>query len=479
MRARMPIVLLFLALVFSTARPALAVANRRPPNVLLIVSDDQRPDTIGALGNDRIRTPNLDRLVKQGTAFTRAVAPNPICTPSRAELLSGCTGFRNGVTYFGNRLNPDLTLWPQAMRAAGYQTWLVGKWHLVGKPGEHGYEAADGLYQGGSRLPQTQPNDFAGRPVTGYKGWSFRTDDGRELSELGVGLTGDISRHFADAAIRFIERKSEQPFFLHVNFTAPHDPLQVPPGYADRANRERARLPANFLAEHPFDHGNFDGRDEQLFAWPRTPQMVRAELACYYAVIEHMDEQIGRILKVLNDTGQTENTLIIFTSDHGLAIGSHGLRGKQNMYEHTVGVPLIMAGPQIPQGKRIDVQCYLRDLYPTACALTGVPVPDSVEGRSLMPAIAGMAKEIYPFVTAYFRDVQRMIRTDRWKLICYPKIGRMQLFDLQADPDELHGLAGEPQYRATISELRDKLAAWQREHHDDVKLPAASQAGRE
>src|SRR3569623_2192139 len=161
MRARMPIVLLVLALVFDAARPALAEASRRPPNILLIVPDEQRPDTIGALGNDRIRTPNLDRLVKQGTAFTRAVAANPICTPSRAELISGCTGFRNGVNYFGNRLSPDLTLWPQAMRAAGYHTWFVGKWHLVGKPGEHGYEAADGRYQGGSRLPQTRPNDFA------------------------------------------------------------------------------------------------------------------------------------------------------------------------------------------------------------------------------------------------------------------------------------------------------------------------------
>lgn len=443
----------------------------RPPNVLLIVSDDQRPDTIGALGNDRIQTPNLDRLVRQGTAFTRAVVPNPICTCSRAELLSGCTGFRNGVVGSSSRLDPGLVLWPQAMRSRGYRTCYVGKWHLAGAPKTHGYEATDGLYAGGSRLPPTVPRDFAGRDVTGYVGWAFRDDEGKTLPEFGVGLTADISRRFADAAIRQIERKDERPFFLHVNFTAPHDPLIVPPGYAERAKPGRAALPENFLARHPFDHGNFDGRDERLFAWPRTAEMVRAELACYYAVIEAMDEQIGRILAALDATGQAGETLVIFTSDHGLAIGSHGLRGKQNMYEHTIGVPLLMRGPRIPAGRRIDAQCYSRDLYPTVCELAGIAVPESVEGRSLLPAIDGKTAEIRPFTVGYFLDVQRMIRTDRWKLICYPRIGRMQLFDLAADPFELHDLAAEPDRRETIAELRGKLAAWQREHGDALELP--------
>ncbi len=261
-------------------RLAFAEAGSRPPNVLLIVSDDQCPDTIAALGNDRIRTPNLDRLVKQGTAFTRAIAPNPICTPSRAELISGVTGFRNGVLDFGKRIDPKLTLWPQAMQAAGYETWFVGKWHIPGTPKALGYTGSEGLYMGGGGRPETQPHDFAGRPVTGYRGWAFRDANGQVLPDEGIGLTGDISRKFADAAIRVIERRQDKPFFLHVNFTAPHDPLQLPPGYAERAQPERCRLPANFLPRHPFDHGNFDGRDEKLFAWPRTPEMVRAELAC-------------------------------------------------------------------------------------------------------------------------------------------------------------------------------------------------------
>jgi arylsulfatase A-like enzyme len=441
------------------------------PNVVLIVSDDQRPDTIHALGNSQIHTPHLDELVKRGTTFTRAVAPNPICTPSRAEIISGCTGFRNGVFDFGGRLSAGLVLFPQALRAAGYQTWYVGKWDFRGEPSASGYETSDGLFRGGSRVPQTHPLDFAGRPTTGYQGWTFRSADGTELPEKGVGLTPDISRRFADAAIRLLRRKADRPFFLHVNFTAPHDPLVIPAGRADATRPDRLSVPANFLPEHPFEHGNLRGRDELLWPWPRTKEIVRAELAAYYAVIEEMDEQVGRILRTLEETREAENTIVIFTSDHGLAIGSHGLRGKQNMYEHTVGVPLVMCGPGVPVGKRIDAQCYLRDIYPTVCELAQVPVPAGIDGRSLAPLLRGEVREVHPFVVGYFRGVQRMIRTDRWKLICYPQAGRVQLFNLANDPQEIADLAGDSKHQAIIAELRERLGAWQNAHADSLVLP--------
>ena len=139
-----------------------------------------------------------------------------------------------------------------------------------------------------------------------------------------------------------IRRPHRQPFFLHVNFTAPHDPRLVPPGFADRYPADKTELPKNFRAEHPFDHGNFYGRDELQLHWPRMPDETRRDLAVYYAVISHLDEQVGRIVAALEETGQLDRTLIIYSSDHGLAMGSHGLRGKQNMYEHSVGVPLIL-----------------------------------------------------------------------------------------------------------------------------------------
>jgi arylsulfatase A-like enzyme len=441
---------------------------RRPPNVLVLVADDQRPDTIAALGNSVIQTPNLDRLVREGSVLTRAVCANPICTPSRAEILTGCSGFRNGILDFGGQIDPQLVLWGEAMRRGGYRSYYVGKWHNDGKPTTRGYDETDGLFTGGGGRFWVDQKDWKGREITGYRGWIFQSDDGTLFTEKGVGLTPNISGEFADSAIRLLSRKSDKPFFLHVNFTSPHDPLIMPPGYDEKYDPAKMPLPKNFLPEHPFDHGNFRGRDEVLLPWPRTPADVRDELAMYYRVISHMDQQIGRIFAALQETGQWDNTLIIFTADHGLAIGSHGLRGKQNMYEHTAGVPLIIRGPGISAGKRLAAQIYLREMYPTVCELCGVPIPETVEGKSFAPVLAGKADSIHEQVFCYFRDSQRMIRTDRWKLIHYPQVNKTQLFDLPADPDELHDLSNDPQHAAVLTDLRGKLQTWQKDVGDPL-----------
>ncbi len=456
--------------MLATSHPGLAAegqSSSRRPNVLLVVSDDQRPDTVHALGNPIIQTPTLDRLVREGTAFTRAIAANPICVPSRAEIMTGCDSFRNGVPA-GGRIRPDLVLWAQAMRDAGYHSWYVGKWMNDGRPTTRGYEETLGLFAGGGAKWWVDQLDYHGRPVTGYRGWIFQDDQGHKFPEKGVGLTPDISKEFAEAAIRFIRRKPKKPFFLHVNFTAPHDPLLMPPGYEGTYDPDRIPLPPNFLPEHPFDHGNFDGRDEKLLPWPRTPKDVREDLAVYYAVISHMDEHLGRILAALDQTGQAGSTIVIFTSDQGLAMGSHGLRGKQNMYEHTIGVPLLFRGPAVPRGRRCDAQCYLRDLYPTVCELAGIEIPGTVQGRSLAPVLRGEAQSVYPHVFGRFTDSQRMIRADRWKLVYYPKVPKYQLFDLSGDPHELTNLADDPKHAELAADLRGKLEAWQREVGDPL-----------
>jgi len=442
------------------------------PNILLLVSDDQRPDTIAALGNKWIETPSLDRLVQEGSAFTRAVCPNPICTPSRAEILTGVNSFRNGVIDFGGRIKAGLITWAQAMQQAGYRTYYVGKWHNNGRPSDHGYVRAPGLYSGGGGRYYKPQVDFRGRSVTGYRGWIFQSDAGEKFPEQGVGLTPDISRRFADAAIEVIEKSGPEPFFLHVNFTAPHDPLLWPPGYREKYENKAIPPPANFATEHPFDHGNFDGRDEKLLPWPRTKADVRAELACYYAVISHMDAQIGRILAALEKDDKAENTIVIFTSDHGLAVGSHGLRGKQNMYEHTIGVPLVMRGPGIPRGEKFAAQVYLRDLYPTACELAEVPIPATVQAKSFAPVLRGEQDTLHHAVFAYFRNYQRMIRTDRWKLIFYPHLDRAQLFDLKNDPQEMRDLADSAEHQRVRQRLLARLTKW-RQGVDDPSLAAS------
>ncbi|MDA1162512.1 MAG: sulfatase-like hydrolase/transferase [Planctomycetota bacterium] len=439
------------------------------PNVLLIVSDDQRPDTIAALGNKIIRTPNLDQLVREGTAFTRATCGNPICTPSRAEILSGCSSFRSGVIDFGKPINPELPLMARWFADAGYRTSYVGKWHNDGAPIERGYLRTNGLYRGGGGKWYKPQVDWVGRPVTGYRGWIFQSDDGTLFPDRGVGLTSDISEKFADAAIELLGQSSDRPFFLHVNFTAPHDPLMVHPDFADMYDAAQMPLPNNFAAKHPFDHGNFDGRDEQLFAWPRTPEETRGELAAYYAVISHMDAQIGRILKALSKSGELENTIIVFSSDHGLGLGSHGLRGKQSMYEHTIGVPLVMRGPGISQGKRLATQCYLRDLFPTLCDLVGIEGPgEKIDGRSLLPAISGKKSQVHPFVVGYFRTFQRMIRYDDWKYIEYPAANKVQLFHISEDPDELRDLSDDPARTKTRIGMAVTLHRWMKENGDPL-----------
>lgn len=439
-------------------------ATRRP-NVLLIVTDDQRPDAIRALGNKIIHTPTLDGLVRNGTTFTRAIAPCPICRPSRAEIMTGISGMHSGNRLRGRKpTGPEPVLWAQAMRDAGYVSWYVGKWMNDGRPVTRGYDRSNGLFCGGGRKYWTDRVDYHGRKVTGYVGWIFQTDDGTLKPELGVGLTPNISSHFADAAIELLGSGPDKPFFMHVNFTAPHDPLLMPPGYQDKYKPEPIPLAPNFKPEHPFDHGNARGRDELLLPFPRTPKDVREDLAVYYSVISHMDEQVGRILAALKASGQADNTIVIFTSDHGLAIGSHGLRGKQNMYEHTVGTPLIFRGPNIPKRRRSAAQCYLRDLYPTVCELVGVEIPKTVEGLSLAPILRGKAKSVRDCVFGHYGDSQRMIRTDRWKLIHYPLVGKYQLFDLSADPNELENLAGDPQHAQLLDRLRAKLEAWQRDN---------------
>jgi arylsulfatase A-like enzyme len=453
MRLRYALCLLTVLLLSIVA----SVSGRTRPNVLLIVSDDQRADTIHALGNRIIETPNLDRLVRDGTTFLRATCGNPICTPSRAEILTGCSSFRNGVLDFGRKIRPALATWPRTMAEGGYHSWYVGKWHNDGKPGTHGYSGSLGFYTGGGRQWYRPQVDWKGMEVTGYRYWLFQDETGRKFPGKGVGLTPDISARFADSAIDFIRRKTNKPFFLHVNFTAPHDPLLIPPGYEDKYDPAKIPLPGNFLPRHPFDHGNIEGRDEKMLPWPREPDMVRKNLAVYYAVISHMDRQIGRILKVLDQTGQSGNTLVIFTSDHGLAVGSHGLMGKQSMYEHTIRVPLVVAGPGVPRGKRSKALCYLRDLFPTTCDLAGLPIPRGVEGRSLKPVIQGKADSVYPEIYGYFRDKQRMVRNNRWKLIHYPEADRYQLFDLGEDPDEKTDLIADKSNAGVVRKLKAKL----------------------
>lgn len=447
-------------------------SHAEPPNLLFLLADDMRPDCVAGLGNPAIETPHLDRLSKRGVTFRRATCSYPICVVSRAEILTGMHGWENGVTGMrGGKLRSDVTFWGDALRDAGYQTWYVGKWHTSGRPTERGYDKVAGLFSGGGGKFWKDQTDWKGSPVTGYRGWIFQSADGKDkYPNQGVGLTPDISSKFANAAISLItdETAKQKPWFCHVNFTAPHDPLFMPPGLDGKYSSAEMPLPKSFLPQHPFDHGNFSGRDESLLKWPRSERAIRDLLRVYYSVIDDLDTQVGRILHALETSGQLENTIVIFASDHGMACGSHGLRGKQNQYEHTINVPLLISGPGIVSNQETSAQVYLRDLYPTTCDLVGTPLPGSVTAKSFAEVLRGTTNRHRETIFGYFTDTQRMIRTERWKLIHYPQAARWQLFDVESDPFELRNRYNDPELDEVRDQLRKQLLRWREQQGDPL-----------
>ncbi|MHC4720996.1 MAG: sulfatase-like hydrolase/transferase [Planctomycetota bacterium] len=438
-------------------------ANGKRPNILFLFTDDQRFDTIRALGNKEIITPNMDRLVHRGTTFTNAYImgsmSGAVCMPSRAMLLSGKNLF--DLVDKGRTIPAEHPMLPEIFRDDGYITFGTGKWHNGKEPFARSFTAGANIFFGGMWDHYRVPiHDFD--PTGKYLKEERYRKEGKHSSEL-----------FSDAAIDFLQNyKDEKPFFVYVSYTAPHDPRTAPKKYHDMYDPKKIPLPKNFMTEHPFDNGEMRIRDEKLAGWPRTPEEVRRHIADYYAMITHVDAQIGRVLKALKKTGQQENTIIIFSTDNGLAVGRHGLMGKQNLYEHSVHVPLIINGPGIPKSKKRDGLCYVHDIYPTLCDLTGVAIPYSVKSKSLVPVIGSPEKKIRDTLFFAYKDIQRGIRDERYKLILYFVNGKgtAQLFDLRSDPLELKNLVDDPQYSKQLQQLGKELVRWRDELNDRSKF---------
>ena len=449
-----------LSLLLSLSATAATAATK--PNILILFADDQRADTIGAHGNAHIKTPVIDGLVRDGTSFRRNYVmggnSGAVCVPSRAMLMTGKTWFAmNTATLAGEKLLPEL------FGENGYTTFGTGKWH-------NGQPSWLRAFQKGERIMFGGMSDHEKVPVRDLG------PDGK-LTEQRIGDKFSTEL-FADAAIRFLEQHDPaagaKPFFCYVAFTAPHDPRQPPPGFpADYTSRPP--LPRNFLPQLPFDNGAMTGgRDENLGAWPRTEAMIRDQLAEYYAMVEHMDAQIGRILAVLKARGLAENTIIVYAADNGLALGSHGLLGKQNVFEHSMLTPLILAGPGVPKGKSTAAFTYLFDLFPTLCELAGVPAPAGVFGESLRPLWDGSKSSLRDTVFLPYIQIQRAVRDERWKLIRYPKLGFSQLFDLQTDPDETRSVYDDPARAPDIARLTAAMQRWQTKVGDTLVLNTGS-----
>jgi len=444
---------LFTAVAATSVWYNASAAQPTRPNILFIFSDDHRPDCVGALGNPHIKTPTLDTLVERGVSFSRAYVmgsmEGAVCCPSRCMVATGRsffhlpkTNLRKSYAEFAAAMKEqgqvegrDWSLLPRTLHAAGYATVHIGK-------------------RGNECTPALDSYDI---DITHN---DHKPEERARSSQVHADDTIDFLR----------SRKASQPFFIYLAPPVPHDPRVAPKEFMDMYKPADIPLPASFMPVHPFDNGEMTVRDEWLAPWPRTPNVIRRHLADDYACITCLDYHLGRIFACLKDLGQWTNTFIIFAGDNGLSLGEHGLMGKQNLYEYGgMHVPLVIAGPGIKHGQS-DALVYLYDLFPTICQLAGVPVPASSEGLSLVPLLHGQPMKQRDYLLTAYKDVQRSIRTDRWKLIRYPEVNVTQLFDLQNDPHELNNLADRPEDAAKVKEMLALLAKAQKECGDTCPL---------
>ncbi len=443
----------------------------KPPNILWICTDQQRYDTINALNNAQVHTPNIDKLVETGVAFERAFCQSPICTPSRGSFLTGMYPSSIHGCFNGNEYWDEAAPLVTALLAdAGYDCALAGKLHLAGtcgrvepRPQHDGYRLfhwshdpedewetshayADWIAQQGHKLGELRKTPQAFPPELHQTTWC------------------------SDRAIDFIEADHDgKPWLMSVNIFDPHEPFDPPQSYLDRFDAEAMSGPL-------FRDSDLDAQaklaDIDFQTPPRRPEAFDAKRiqAAYYAMIELIDDNVGRMLDALERSGQRENTIVIFMSDHGEMLGDHGLLQKGcRFYEGLVRVPLILSWPgQFLEGVRRDALVELLDIAPTLLELAGLPVPAQMQGRSLTSLLSQAAAadahrdfvrcEYYNAINArhnapFKGTYATMLRDDRYKLIVYHGHGLGELFDLEADPGEFDNLWDDPALQSTKMRL--------------------------
>jgi arylsulfatase A-like enzyme len=442
--------------------------RRQQPNILWICTDQQRYDTIHALGNSHIRTPNLDRLVAQGVAFTHAHCQSPICTPSRASFLTGMYPSTIHACINGNdHWDEAAPLIAKTLADTGYGCALAGKFHLSSamahepelRPKDDGYRRfwySHAPHQGIGKGNQ-------------YTDWL--TSIGQDYKKLKkkygyIPAQWHQTTWCADRAIEFMKEERKDPWLCSVNIYDPHGPFDPPQEYVDRFDIESLPKPlfreSDLAAQQRLAGIMFQGKVKR----PAYPD-AKLTLAKYWAQIELIDENVGRMLETLEETGQRENTVVIFTSDHGEMAGDHGLNKKGcRFYEGLVRVPLVFSWPKrFKEGLRSDALVELLDIAPTLLELNGLPVPETMHGRSLLPILTGQADpgRHRDFVRCEYYEVLEgprsyatMLRTREYKLVNYHGHEHGELFDLSKDPDEFENQWDNPAYVSVRFELMKK-----------------------
>jgi choline-sulfatase len=466
------------SLLILIASSTLLFAEQKP-NILFVFADDMSLDAIGSSGRTCVKTPHLDKLRASGANFSHSYNMGAwngaVCMASRAMLVSGA---------FINRAEKAVVeqiTWPQMMEKAGYTTYMTGKWHIKTK--------AEKIFNHVKDVRPGMPRDVAegyNRPLSpedyekGWKPW--------DKSKGGFWQGGTHwSEVVANNAIEFLNeaKKDSKPFFMYIAFNATHDPRQAPKEYIDMYPLKDIKVPVNFLPNYPYDSAigcpPKGLRDERLMPTPRTEYAVKVHRQEYFALATYMDVQIGRIFEALEQSGMADNTYIIFTADHGLAVGCHGLVGKQSMYDHSMRVPFFISGPGIKPAAEFDMPIYLQDAMATALEIAKTEKPAHVEFKSILPLIRGEKKVQYESIYGKYINKQRMIAKGDYKLMMYPTAQKMRLFNTTKDPEEMTDLADNPEFKDTLNSLKTEFLKLQKVMADDLDvdvIPAEKKKGK-
>lgn len=439
------------------------------PHLLFLMADQHRGDTIGADGNRAIQTPNLDRLAQEGARFRCAYSSTPTCTPARACLLTGMSPWQHGMLGYHRVADQYAVEKPRVLGDAGYYTAAIGKLHYTPQRHLHGYHWA-ALDESG----RSESVDFR----SDYRAWFASEAPGFNPDATGLGFNDYDAKPFAlperlhpttwtgGVATRFIENYSRpEPFFLKVSFARPHSPYDPPARWMKRY--ENTQLPAARVGDWAGRWAPRSSGRSDLWHGDLGAEQVRRSRAGYYGAISFIDEQIGHILAALEKRGWLDNTLIIYTSDHGDMTGDHHLWRKSYAYEASARIPMLMRWPTgllaAKRGQVFSQPVELRDILPTLADAAGRGVPEACDGRSMLDLVrrngAGWRETIdLEHDVCYSPDNHWNALTDgRMKYIYHARDGQEQLFNLTADPHELRDLAGVPAGSDVLRQWRSRM----------------------
>ena len=468
------------------------LSKKKRPNILLITADEMRHDCFGAAGHPLVRTPNLDALARRGVRFTNAYTPFPVCVPARMSIMTGQYARAHGLISNRGFLAKDQATLPRSLSEAGYRTAAIGKMHFWPPYNGYGFQSMCLAEQHGQgyKIDDYHSEYLAQRGLVDmWDLWdqqrAYRANAPREYWEsFGARASELPEEHYhttwiADRTIDCLNEDDDRPFFIWTSFIKPHHPFDPPKPWDEMYN------PADVPAPHDQAHalakplmtqgGRKDPREAFFDLTQMSEEAYRRVAALYYATISHIDHHVGRILKTLEELGKIDDTLVIFTSDHGDYMGAYGLILKHpNVpYDALAKVPMVVAGPGVSEGVVSDDLVSLIDLFPTAAALAGSELPRSVQGRDLSDLLSGKRQEGKAFRDAIFVESGgiKAVRTDRYKYLYDHSNGLEELYDLSEDPDELHDLAAVPEERGRVGEvvreMRDLLLGWLIETESD------------